>query len=208
MHREDLLVYDGRNRQAIEAVRERLPQLDVISALALVVEAVYTVDARAFVIAAEDEEIFGVFDFIRQEQADCFERLLASIHIVAEEEVVCFGREATVLEQTEQVVVLPVYITAYLKTGLASVSAFYSGPLVLHQFIATHLYGRLKLEQYGLRDENLSCFRAEIANLRLEQLDLLSRPAAAHFQQSVYDGVEVHLILVCHCHRLLSASSA
>ncbi len=31
---EDLLVHDGRDRKAVEAVRERLPQLDVVPALA------------------------------------------------------------------------------------------------------------------------------------------------------------------------------
>jgi hypothetical protein len=36
MHREDLLVDDGRNRQAVEAVGERLPELDVVSPLACV----------------------------------------------------------------------------------------------------------------------------------------------------------------------------
>ena len=34
MHGENLLVDDGRDGQAVEAVRERLPELDVVSALA------------------------------------------------------------------------------------------------------------------------------------------------------------------------------
>lgn len=65
-------------------------------------------------IAAEDEEIFRVFDLVCKEQADCLQRLLASIDIVAQEEVVCFRGEAAVLEQTEEVVILPVYITTDL----------------------------------------------------------------------------------------------
>ena len=44
MHGEDLLVNDGSNRQTVEAVSECLPQLDVVSPLALVVETVDTVD--------------------------------------------------------------------------------------------------------------------------------------------------------------------
>ncbi len=44
MHGEDLLVNDGGNRQAIEAVCECFPQLDIVSPLALVVEAVNAVD--------------------------------------------------------------------------------------------------------------------------------------------------------------------
>ena len=44
MHREDLLIDDCSNGQAVEAVGKGLPQLDVVSALALVVETVYAVD--------------------------------------------------------------------------------------------------------------------------------------------------------------------
>lgn len=44
VHGEDLLVDDSGNWQAVEAVGECLPQLDVVSPLALVVETVNTVD--------------------------------------------------------------------------------------------------------------------------------------------------------------------
>jgi hypothetical protein len=44
VHGKDLLVDDGGNGQAIEAICKRLPKLDVVAALALVIEAVYTVD--------------------------------------------------------------------------------------------------------------------------------------------------------------------
>ena len=44
MHGEDLLVNDGGNGQAVEAVGEGLPQLDVVSSLALIVKAVDAVD--------------------------------------------------------------------------------------------------------------------------------------------------------------------
>ena len=44
MHGEDLLINDGGNGQAVEAVGEGLPQLDVVSSLALIVETVDAVD--------------------------------------------------------------------------------------------------------------------------------------------------------------------
>jgi hypothetical protein len=44
MHAKDLLVDDGSNWQAIEAVSEGLPQLDVVAALALIVKAINSVD--------------------------------------------------------------------------------------------------------------------------------------------------------------------
>ena len=44
MHREDFLVNYSRNGQAIEAVGECLPQLDVITSLTFVIKPVYSVD--------------------------------------------------------------------------------------------------------------------------------------------------------------------
>jgi hypothetical protein len=100
VHGEDLLVDNGGNRQAVEAIGKSLPELDVVSALALIVEPVDTVDRGAFVVAAENEEVFGIFDLVRKQQADGLEGLLATVDIVSKEEVVCLGREATVFEQT------------------------------------------------------------------------------------------------------------
>ena len=62
-------------------------------------------------VAAEDEEVLGVLDLVREEEADGLKRLLAAVDVVAEEEVVGFGREPAVLEEAEQVVVLPVNVT-------------------------------------------------------------------------------------------------
>jgi hypothetical protein len=70
MHGEDLLINDSGNWQAVEAIRKCLPQLDVVSAFALIVEAVYAVDGSALVIASEDEKVFRVLDLICQQQAN------------------------------------------------------------------------------------------------------------------------------------------
>jgi len=52
-----------------------------------------------------------------------------------------------------------------------------------------YLYWRLELKENGLRDEDLTGFRAEISDLGLEQLHLLAGSAAAYFEESVDDGV-------------------
>ena len=44
VHGEDLLVNDGSNGQAVETIGKSLPQLDVVSSLALIVETVDAVD--------------------------------------------------------------------------------------------------------------------------------------------------------------------
>jgi hypothetical protein len=52
VHCENLLIDDCRNGQAVEAVCESLPKLDVIPSLAFVVEPIDAVDGSAFVVAA------------------------------------------------------------------------------------------------------------------------------------------------------------
>lgn len=101
MHGEDLLINDSGDWQAIEAIRKSLPQLNVVSSLALIVETVDSVDGSAFMISSQDEEVLWVFDFVCQQKADGLEGLFASIYVVTEKEVVCFGRETAVLKEPE-----------------------------------------------------------------------------------------------------------
>ena len=76
----------------------------------LVVEAVNAVDAGAFVVAPEDEKVLRVLDLVGKEEADRLHALLASVDVVAQEQVVRLGREAAILEQAQQVVVLAVNV--------------------------------------------------------------------------------------------------
>lgn len=83
MHSEDLLVNDCCNRQAVEAVCKGLPKLDVVSSLTLIIEAIDAADRGTFVVAAQDEEVFWVFDLIGKKKAYSLQRLLASVNIVS-----------------------------------------------------------------------------------------------------------------------------
>jgi len=67
------------------------------------------------------------------------------------------------------------------------------------RFHAANLDGSLQLQQDGLRDEDFASLRAQVADLGLEKLDLLARPAAPHLQETVDNRVEVDFVLVCHC---------
>ena len=98
--------------------------------------------------------------------------MLATVDVVTEEEVVGLGREAAVLEQAEEVVVLAVDVAADLD-------------------------GRLEFEEDGLVDEDLAGLGAEELDLKLLQLDLLAGPVAADCASSVpakwpYDGGATH----------------
>ena len=127
VHGEDLLIDDSSDWQAVEAVGESLPQLDVITTFAyalapgasaidrktltLVVETVDSVDRGALVITTEDEEVFGILDLVCEQQTNGLERLLSSVDVITEEKVVGFWRETSVFEQPQEIVVLTVNIT-------------------------------------------------------------------------------------------------
>lgn len=85
MHGKDLLINDSGNGQTVEAVGESLPKLDVVTTLALVVEAVNAVDGSTLMVAAQNEEVLGILDLVGQQQTDRFKGLLSTIDVVTKE---------------------------------------------------------------------------------------------------------------------------
>lgn len=142
VHAQDLLINEGRYRQAVEDVGEHLPQLDGVPSLAFVVEAIDAIDAGTLVIATEDEEVFGIHDFVRQQEADGFQALLAPVDVVPQKEVIGLRWEAAVLKQPEEVGVLPMDVAANFDGGL-------------------------QLQQHGLTEEDGTGPFAQVADLGL-----------------------------------------
>jgi hypothetical protein len=106
------------------------------------------------VVAPQDKEILGVLDLVRQQQTDRLERLLASVDVIAQKQVIRLWREPAVLKQPEQVIVLPVNVAADLD-------------------------GRFELEQDRLPDKNLARFGAEVSYFVFKQLDGFAGAVAA-----------------------------
>jgi hypothetical protein len=98
VHAEDLLINDSSDGQTVKAVGEGLPKLDVVAALALIIEAIDTVDGGAFVVSSQEEEVLGVLDLVGEEKTDSFEALLSAVHVISEEKVVGIRREPAILE--------------------------------------------------------------------------------------------------------------
>lgn len=103
--------------------------------LTLIVKAVDSVDASAFVVTAENEEVFRVLDLIGEQETDCLEGLFPPIDVISQEEVIGLRWEAAILKQTKKVIVLPMDIAANLD-------------------------GRFEFKQDRLVDENFPCFCA------------------------------------------------
>lgn len=69
-------------------------------------------------VAPEQEEVLGVFDLVGQQQHDGLDRLLAAVHIIAQEEVVFLGRKAPVVENLQEILELSVDVADYLERRL------------------------------------------------------------------------------------------
>ena len=153
-----------------------------------VVKTVDAVNTCALVVAAEDEEVLRVLDLVRKEQADGLHALLAAVDVVTEEEIVRLRREAAILEQAQQVVVLPVDIACARSARVQAASPAMSEKLVSARSLAyataitprtANFDRRLQLQQNGLADQNFTGLGAEILDLIFLQLYLLARSAAA-----------------------------
>lgn len=73
VHTEDLVGDNGSNGQAVEGVNKGLPHLDVAPPLAFVVKAVDSSHVGAFVVAAENEEVFGILQLVAEEKKNRLE---------------------------------------------------------------------------------------------------------------------------------------
>lgn len=85
--------------------------LPSFSNLTFIVEAVDPVNTGTLVVASEQKEVLGILNFVGQQQANGLQRLLASVHIVAQEKIVSLWRETPVLKQPQEVIVLAMDIS-------------------------------------------------------------------------------------------------
>jgi hypothetical protein len=155
VHAKDLFIDNCSTREAVEAVGKSLPELDTEASFTLVVKAVNPIDRGTLVVSTQDEEIFGVLDLVRQQQTDRLETLLATVHVVAQKDVIGLGWEATVFKETQQIIVLTVDIT-------------------------TDLDRSFQLEKHGLTDQKITTPETEHLDLGFRQVHLFSGPCSAN----------------------------
>jgi len=125
------------------------------------------------VVAAQDADFGGVFDFEGQQQAKGLNTLPSAINIVPQEKIGRLGRKAAILEDPKHIIVLAM-----------DVSANFDGSGELDQHGLLHKYF------FGCADQS--------QDLLLLQLDLLTRLGRPHLQQCLYDIVNVQFHLVVH----------
>lgn len=76
-----------------------------------IIESVYPVDAGTLVISSQQKEVLRIFDFVCEQQTDGLQALFASINVVTKEQVVSLRWKPSVLEESQQICVLPMDIT-------------------------------------------------------------------------------------------------
>lgn len=62
-------------------------------------------------VSSQQKKVFWVFDLVGQKEADCLQGLLASVHIIAQEQIVALWREASIFKEPEKIIVLPMNVT-------------------------------------------------------------------------------------------------
>lgn len=111
MHAQYLVINQCSNRQAVEAIREYLPESNIEPPLTFVIETIYSVDFRIFVVPSQQENLFRVPDFVCKQQAYSLQALFASIDIVSKEYIGWSRRITTQIEQSQKVNKLAMDIT-------------------------------------------------------------------------------------------------
>ena len=88
MNTENFIVDDCSHWEAVEALYELLPKFETVPSFALIVKSIDPIDGATLVVASKQEEVFRVLNLVCHHEADHFQILLASIHIVTQEQVV------------------------------------------------------------------------------------------------------------------------
>jgi hypothetical protein len=111
MHAKNLLVDKSCDGKAVETIGESLPKFNVIAALAFIIESINTINGGALMVSTEEEEVLGVLNLIGQEEANSFQRLLAAVDVISQEEVVSIGWETAIFEKSKEIIILSMNIT-------------------------------------------------------------------------------------------------
>jgi len=142
MHAKNFVINQGCNRQAVEAISEDFPKFNSVSTLALIVKTVNSINRCTLMVSTKQEEVFWILDLVCKQETHGLERLLSTVNIVAKEKIVGVWRESAVFKQSKQVIILSMNVAA-------------------------DFYGRFKLEQNRLGNENLPRAVAQLSYLGL-----------------------------------------
>ena len=107
-------------------------------------------------VASQNKEVLRILNLVRQKQADSLETLLSTIYVVAQEEIIGSRREAAILEETKEVIVLTVDI-AYVVDEWTNSRLWTSIPQILMGASSSSKIGWLiKISRAFMQRERIS----------------------------------------------------
>jgi len=112
VHAEELLVHDGAEGEGVEGVHDALVGIEVVFVLAFFFEGEVLCEVAALMVAPEHEEGVFVEDFVDKHEDHALDGEVASVDVVAQEEVAGGRGAAPDVEELEEVVVLAVDVSA------------------------------------------------------------------------------------------------
>lgn len=118
MNAQELLVHDGSQGQAAEGLHACLIDSLRVLVLAFKLEGEVVGQVTTLVIASQEPQRLGVVDLQSPEIQDTFDTKVATVDVVAQEEVSRLGRVASDFEELHQIVVLSMHVTAHGDRGV------------------------------------------------------------------------------------------
>ena len=92
MKTEDLVFDNSRQRQVIEEICKVFPYICIpVFAKTFIIKSVNLGDLATLVISPQNSDSFLIADFKRNKQSYCFDRVIASVHIVTHEKIISIG---------------------------------------------------------------------------------------------------------------------
>ena len=110
---ENLILHHSRQRKVVEEISQVFPHIRVaVLAEALIVEAIDLRDLSALVVASQDRDSVLEAHFQADQQRHSLYAIVASIDVIAHEQVVRIRWASTDLKQLHKVVELSMHVTA------------------------------------------------------------------------------------------------
>ncbi len=104
---------EGCKREVVEGIIEVIPNVMVAIFFSyLVIEAVYIGDIPGLVVASKQHNHIWIFDLVKEEKENGFDRIVPSVHIISQKHIALFGKGSSLAEKLQQVPELAMNVPA------------------------------------------------------------------------------------------------
>jgi hypothetical protein len=109
MNSKDLVINDSSDRKVVKNVSKVLPYKCIsVLGLALHIKAIVLSDCSGLMVASNHVHLIGVLDFEKTQKSDYFDRMRASVYVIAEPQVTGVGQFTANLDDLEHIIKLSV----------------------------------------------------------------------------------------------------